>query len=110
MSRTRRNARGSFYHDCRRSKGYKRAMAEGARKGAIPPPPREVGPVDPEVHIPLKAMRRMKAKGVSWEEAVQRVKKKWRVSQDVAVRIAELVYWVPQGDPGDAHVHRKDGS
>ncbi len=91
MSRTKRNQR-SVFSIYRRPKGAAKYRAMNERSKAIPPDSWDDIAPNPETDLPLKAMKRMKQKKVSREEAIAKVQKKWGLTHDLAEKLAKWVY------------------
>lgn len=91
MSRTRRNPI-ALQHTFRVPRGHKKALSQGCRKKAVPPNPYEDIKLSPEVYLPEKAMKRMKKKGIPRDVAVERLMRKWNISNDDAEKLAECIY------------------
>ena len=91
MSRTRRNPI-ALQHTFRVPHGHKKALSQGCRKKAVPPNPYEDIKLSPEVYLPKKAMKRMKEKGILRDVAVERLMRRWNLTNDDAEKLAEYIY------------------
>jgi len=83
----------------RSPRGRRRAIINGARKGAIPPDPWEDIQHDPHCWQPYNVARRMAKEGWPRERIVERLVKKWHLSRSKAIDATfmhELYY--PESD------------
>ena len=62
------------------------------RKGAIPPDPWDDTPLDHTCHIPTRAAKNMRDQGFSYEEAIKRLRRKFKFSQVDAEETAGWIY------------------
>lgn len=80
-------------HPCHRTAGgHKNALIHGARKRAIPPDSWNERDYSHDVHLPVKALRRMRRRGIPQEFAVDRLVTKWGIPKRHVQRLARGVY------------------
>lgn len=80
-------------HPCyRTASGHKDALIHGARKRAIPPGSSDERDLSHDVHLPVKALRRMRRRGIPQEIAVDRLVTKWNIPKRLVQRLARGVY------------------
>lgn len=91
MSRTRR---GEKLVDklFRSPRGNAKARAEGCRPNAVPPNPWEDLPPSAENHAPWEAAIRMKRQHRTMEQAIAKLKSKWRLPRKTAERLVKQAY------------------
>jgi len=76
-----RFSRGCF----RQPRGRKQALIQGARKKAVPPSSWDDLPVDKQCWFPQELGRRFYAQGMSREQAIRILRKRFRLSQREAL-------------------------
>jgi hypothetical protein len=102
MSRTYKRPSYRYY---RRMSGYRQAVSrrltkeerdEGLippeRKKAVPPNPWDDERCDKQCGIPNRAAENMRDQGFSWEEAIRRIKRKFKLSHADAVEATRWIY------------------
>jgi len=91
MSRTFRDAR-SVRAYFRKPRGFRQAIRNKVRFRARPPTDYENIEFKGEHRAPEKAADRMKKKGISRQEAVTRIQKKFKLSNREAYELTERIY------------------